>query len=69
MHDSVSDGSVSEETGATAAAGGAVAGSAASRTSGGKRHEGDIIRGLRSGLLFSLAIWALLLTVGALAFA
>jgi hypothetical protein len=32
-------------------------------------HEGDVIRGLRSGLVFSLAIWAMLLTVGALVFA
>ena len=31
-------------------------------------REGDVIRGLRSGLVFSLAIWAVLLTVGALAF-
>ena len=32
-------------------------------------HEGDVIRGLRSGLVFSLAIWTMLLTVGALVFA
>jgi hypothetical protein len=29
---------------------------------------GDVIHGLRSGLIFSLAIWAVLLTVGALVF-
>ena len=32
-------------------------------------HEGDVIQGLRSGLIFSLAIWAMLLAVGALVFA
>jgi hypothetical protein len=32
-------------------------------------REGDVIQGLRSGLIFSLAIWALLLAVGALVFA
>ena len=32
-------------------------------------REGDVIQGLRSGLLFSLAIWAMLLTVGTLVFA
>jgi len=31
-------------------------------------REGDVIQGLRSGLAFSLAIWAVLLTVGALVF-
>ena len=31
-------------------------------------REGDVIQGLRSGLIFSLAIWAVLLTVGALVF-
>jgi hypothetical protein len=31
-------------------------------------REGDVIHGLRSGLIFSLAIWAMLLTVGALFF-
>ena len=31
-------------------------------------REGDVIHGLRSGLIFSLAIWAMLLTVGALVF-
>lgn len=32
-------------------------------------HEGDVIQGLRSGLIFSLAIWVVLLTVGTLVFA
>ena len=32
-------------------------------------REGDVIQGLRSGLVFSLALWAVLLTVGALVFA
>ena len=32
------------------------------------RAEGDIIRGLRSGLIFSLALWAMLFPVGALLF-
>ena len=31
-------------------------------------REGDVIHGLRSGLIFSLAIWAVLLTVGAFVF-
>jgi hypothetical protein len=31
-------------------------------------REGDVIHGLRSGLIFSLAIWAMLITVGALVF-
>ena len=31
-------------------------------------REDDVIRGLRRGLAFSLAIWAVLLTVGALVF-
>ena len=30
--------------------------------------DGDVIRGLRSGLIFSLAIWAMLITVGTLVF-
>lgn len=30
--------------------------------------EGDVIRGLRSGLIFSLAIWAMLFGVGTLVF-
>ena len=32
------------------------------------RPAGDIIHGLRNGLLFSLAIWAALFMVGALVF-
>ncbi len=31
-------------------------------------RDGDVIRGLRSGLIFSLALWAMLFTVGALVF-
>ena len=31
-------------------------------------REGDVIQGLRSGLALSLAIWAMLLTIGALIF-
>ena len=31
-------------------------------------HEGDVIQGLRSGLICSLAIWAMLLAIGALLF-
>ena len=34
----------------------------------GDAHEGDVIRGLRSGLIFSLALWAMLFTFGALVF-
>ena len=29
-------------------------------------RDGDVIQGLRSGLIFSLAIWAMLFAVGAL---
>ena len=32
-------------------------------------REGDVIRGLRSGLIFSIAIWAMLFAFGALVFA
>ncbi|NCF22959.1 MAG: hypothetical protein GWP60_00345 [Gammaproteobacteria bacterium] len=32
-------------------------------------RDGDVFQGLRSGLIFSLAIWAMLFTVGALFFA
>jgi hypothetical protein len=31
-------------------------------------RDGDVIRGLRSGLIFSIAIWAMLFTVGSLVF-
>ena len=31
-------------------------------------RKGDVIHGLRNGLLFSLAIWAVLFMVGALVF-
>lgn len=41
---------------------------AATHGSGDVEGEGDVIHGLRSGLIFSLAIWALLLTVGAFVF-
>lgn len=41
---------------------------AATAGTSGPSREGDVIRGLRSGLIFSLAIWAMLLTVGALVF-
>ena len=34
----------------------------------GDAHEGDVIRGLQSGLIFSLALWAMLFTFGALVF-
>jgi hypothetical protein len=32
-------------------------------------HEGDVIQGLRSGLIYSLAIWSVLLIIGARLFA
>ena len=32
-------------------------------------RDGDVFQGLRSGLIFSLAIWAMLFTVAALFFA
>ncbi len=64
MENRQADGSVTGEPVKLAAMGGAVAGSKASSGSGDDSREGDVIRGLRSGLIFSLAIWALLLTVG-----
>lgn len=33
-----------------------------------RASEGDVIQGLRFGLVLSVAIWAMLLTVGALIF-
>ena len=63
------DGSVTGEPGKLAATREAVASDRASRSRSADRHEGDVIRGLRSGLIFSLAIWAVLLTVGTLVFA
>jgi len=64
-----SDGSVTGEPAKLAATREGVAGNLTSRNYGEDRREGDVIRGLRSGLIFSLAIWAVLLTVGTLVFA
>ncbi len=55
MDDYRSDGSASGESPALGAAGHAC--------------ENDVIRGLKTGVIFSLAIWALLFTLGALVFA
>ena len=63
-----SDGSVSGEPHNLASAEDAVAGNALPTRVGQDAHEGDVIRGLRSGLIFSLAIWAALLTFGVLVF-
>ena len=63
------DGSVTGERGKLAATREAAAGNQISHRMGNDRCEGDVISGLRSGLIFSLAIWALLLTVGTLVFA
>ena len=65
MDDCRSEGPVTGEPSESAGADEAVRAkpSAASDT-----REGDVIQGLRSGLVFSLALWAVLLTVGALVF-
>jgi hypothetical protein len=63
------DGSVTGEPGTLAATRAAAAGNQISPNTGADRREGDVISGLRSGLIFSLAIWAVLLTVGTLVFA
>jgi hypothetical protein len=69
MHNGRSDEAVTGEPGTLAAAGRTITGNRASGPGGDGRQEGDVIRGLRSGLIFSLAIWAVLLTVGTLVFA
>lgn len=51
-----------------AAGGKASAPDEVSMAGSGDLADGDIIRGLRSGLVFSLAIWAMLFTVGTLVF-
>ena len=60
---------VSGEAQETAAVQDALAVEAASGAEHDATREGDVIQGLRSGLLFSLAIWVVLLTVGTLVFA
>ena len=64
-----SDGSIIGEPGKLAAAGEPMAGEQTAQAGRDHGREGDVIRGLRSGLVFSLAIWAVLLTVGTLVFA
>ena len=68
MDNSRADGSVTGEP-ARLAATREAAGNQISHKTGNDRREGDVISGLRSGLIFSLAIWAVLLTVGTLVFA
>ncbi|HSN51421.1 MAG TPA: hypothetical protein VLS87_02745 [Woeseiaceae bacterium] len=63
-----SDGSVTGEPGTLAAAGESAARNPTSPAGADLSRDGDIIRGLRSGLIFSLAIWAVLLTVGTVIF-
>ena len=63
-----SDGSVPGEPHNLAPGEGAVASNAVPASTSEGAYEGDVIQGLRSGLFFSLAIWAVLLTVGAIIF-
>jgi len=69
MHDRRSEESVPGEQGRLAAREQAVTANELSNAGRHDTREGDVIQGLRSGLIFSLAIWAMLLTVGALVFA
>jgi hypothetical protein len=69
MDDCRSEGSVSGEPGEFAAVSEAASANQSRGAGRHNAHEGDVIHGLRSGLVFSLAIWAVLLTVGALLFA
>lgn len=62
------DGYRSEDTAAADVGDLAAVDDSAIHTTGEVAREGDVIRGLRSGLIFSLAIWAMLFTVGALVF-
>ena len=68
MDVSRSDGSDPGEPHNLASVEGAITRPALPASDGEHAHEGDVIRGLRSGLIFSLAIWAMLLTVGAFVF-
>ena len=69
MRDRRSGESVPGEQGRLAATQQAVTANQLSSAGRHDTHEGDVIQGLRSGLIFSLAIWAMLLAVGALVFA
>ena len=69
MRDRRSEESVPGEQGRLAATEQAVTANQPSNAGRHDMREGDVIQGLRSGLIFSLAIWAMLLTVGALVFA
>ena len=69
MHNGRTDGAATGEPGKLAAAGRSITDRPAQQRGADGGREGDVIRGLRSGLIFSLAIWAVLLTVGTLVFA
>jgi hypothetical protein len=69
MRDRRSGESVSGEQGGFAATNRAVTANETSNAGQHDTREGDVIQGLRSGLIFSLAIWAMLLAVAALIFA
>jgi len=69
MRDRRSGESVPGEQGRLAAKEQAVTANESLNTCRHDTRDGDVIQGLRSGLIFSLAIWAMLLTVGALVFA
>ena len=66
MDDCRSEESVPGEPGTFAVIKEAVSANRTPRTDRYDTREGDVIQGLRSGLAFSLAIWAVLLTIGAL---
>ena len=68
MHNRRSEESITGEPAGIAAMDEAAATSAISGNSCDHARDGDVIRGMRSGLIFSLALWAMLFTVGALVF-
>ena len=69
MRDRRSEESFPGEQGRLAAAEQAVTANESLNTGPHDTRDGDVIQGLRSGLIFSLAIWAMLLSIGALVFA
>ena len=69
MDDYRSEGLFPTERGKFAAFEDAVPANHSSRAHRHDMRESDVIQGLRSGLIFSLAIWAILLAVGAVVFA
>ncbi len=68
MHNCRSEGPISGEPARIAAMDEAAATSTIPNNGCNYARDGDVIRGLRSGLIFSLALWAMLFTFGALVF-